>query len=270
MSIAYNLDIDKEEIGKRIIERGSQLLNNPTKENLRGYLDLLHDEVSRQIIACANKSNRYGAPFGYYDSWETQYRQFCKDTLENAIFAPARVTALQLSEMYGLSDYALEIIDCMLKYLQIAPGLSPQFENVFAADSAQLKSMLKAEKREKRRLFGVGNRSHGALSDIQAIKDVQRIRSGGTAKLSISQVTNLLINLPDAERNLTGIEFSKVYALYKELRKCNTKLEMDLEGYYETAVKIIIKFDKLAPYEKYCGGNSSEYLFLMDEIRKIK
>ena len=42
---------------------------------------------------------------------------------------------------------------------------------------------------------------------------------------------------------------------------------MDLNGYYETATYIIKKFDAIAPYEKYSGGNELEFSFLMEEIR---
>ena len=44
-------------------------------------------------------------------------------------------------------------------------------------------------------------------------------------------------------------------------------MKMDLNGYYETATYIIKKFDVIAPYEKYSGGNELEFSFLMEEIR---
>ena len=109
----------------------------------------------------------------------------------------------------------------------------------------------------------------GFIGDIKAIKGVTRIKSGGTAKLSISQITCLITNMPDARKNLSNSEFESVYALYKELRKCNTKMEMDTDGYVDTAVKIIKKFDEIAPYEKYSGGNELEFSFMMDDIREF-
>ena len=107
----------------------------------------------------------------------------------------------------------------------------------------------------------------GLFADIKALKDVQRIKAGGKANLSISQITGLITNMSDAQKNLTAEQFENVYNLFKELRKCNTKIEMTIDGYYETAVKIIKKFDFFAPYEKYSGGNEMEFSFLMDEIR---
>lgn len=107
------------------------------------------------------------------------------------------------------------------------------------------------------------------FSDVKAAKDVQRIKSGGTASLSISQITNLLVNLPDAQKNLTHEDFRKVYSLYHELRKCKIKMQIDIDGYYDTAIQIIKRFDAIAPYEKYSGGNELEYSFMMEELRKM-
>jgi hypothetical protein len=107
----------------------------------------------------------------------------------------------------------------------------------------------------------------GFIADVKAMKDVARIKSGDTAKLSISQIACLITNMPDAKKNLSSSEFESIYALYKELRKCNTKMEMDKYGYIDAAVKIIKKFDEIAPYEKYSGGNELEFSFMMDDVR---
>lgn len=46
---------------------------------------------------------------------------------------------------------------------------------------------------------------------------------GDKGNLSISQITNLIINLPDAKEKLSSEEFNQVYNLFNELQKCNTK-----------------------------------------------
>ena len=107
----------------------------------------------------------------------------------------------------------------------------------------------------------------GLISDVKAMKEVQRIKKGGTTKLSISQITGLITNMMDAKKNLTKETYDEVYALFQEYRKCNTKIEMDIDGYLKTAVDIIKEFDKIAPYEKYSGGNEIEFGFLMKDIR---
>ncbi len=107
----------------------------------------------------------------------------------------------------------------------------------------------------------------GIINDLKAVKAVQKLKKGETVKLSIAQITGLLINLIDANKNLSKEQYNKIYKIYSELRNCNTKMELDLNGYYETAIDIIKKFDKIAPYEKYSGGNETEIGFLMSEIR---
>lgn len=105
------------------------------------------------------------------------------------------------------------------------------------------------------------------FSDIKAIGSVQKIKNGETAKLSISQITGLLINLIDAKENLSAYEFNQIYSLFNSLRTCKRKTEMNYESYLQQAVDIIKRFDAIAPYEKYSGGNEIEFSFLMDDIR---
>lgn len=108
----------------------------------------------------------------------------------------------------------------------------------------------------------------GIISSIKAMNDIQKLKSGGVVQLSIGQITELITNMLDARKNLTPEQYYRVYDLFTKLKKCNTKIEMDLDEYYRTCVDIIKKFDKIAPYEKYSGGNELEFSFLMDDIRK--
>ena len=50
----------------------------------------------------------------------------------------------------------------------------------------------------------------GLISGIQAITAVQKIKQGGTAKLSIAQIAELIINLPDAQKNTTKDQFDSL------------------------------------------------------------
>lgn len=95
----------------------------------------------------------------------------------------------------------------------------------------------------------------GILADIKAIKNVQKIKNGENVKLSISQITGLITNMVEAKKNLEPEQFQDIYKLFTELRTCNTKMEMNLDEYYRTAKDIIKRFDSIAPYEKYSGGN---------------
>lgn len=52
------------------------------------------------------------------------------------------------------------------------------------------------------------------------------------AKLSISQVTSLIINLPDAQKNLSKEEYNRVYSLFSQMEKCTTKMLMNMDLYF--------------------------------------
>ena len=109
----------------------------------------------------------------------------------------------------------------------------------------------------------------GIFSGIKAIWDIQRLSKGGTAKLSLAQITSVIINLPDARKNLKRDEFEQVYALYKSLQKCKSKIPMGLEGYYDTSARLILMFDQLAPYQLYGGRSEIESEFLLSEVRRL-
>ena len=106
------------------------------------------------------------------------------------------------------------------------------------------------------------------FSGIKAIINIQKMKLGGTAKLSIAQITNLLINLLDANRNLHKDKFNEIYELYKKLSRNNAKIRMDINDYYCIAIEIIMQFDKIAPYEKYSGGDETEVSLLLKYVRK--
>lgn len=109
----------------------------------------------------------------------------------------------------------------------------------------------------------------GFFSDLKAAVSVQKIKTGGTAKLSISQITCLIVNMSDAKRNLEATQFEEVYSLYCKLRKCKTKITLDINGYYDISAKIVVLFNKIAPYEKFSGMNEIEAKFLLTEIEQL-
>ena len=110
----------------------------------------------------------------------------------------------------------------------------------------------------------------GIFANIKAMTDVQKIKSGGTAFFTISSITNLIINLPDAQKSLDRTTFDCVFELYKQFNKCKTKMKLDYYGYLATAVDILKEFDKIAPCESYLGMEPFEAMMLMQEVRKIE
>lgn len=108
----------------------------------------------------------------------------------------------------------------------------------------------------------------GIFANIKAMRDVQKIKHGGTAYFTISAITNLIINLPDAQKTLDRAAFDRVFELYKKFDKCKTKVVLNYDGYLATAVEILREFDKIAPCETYLGMEPFEAMLLMKEIRK--
>ena len=108
----------------------------------------------------------------------------------------------------------------------------------------------------------------GLFADLKAMRDVQRIKSGGKASLSVSSISNMIINLPNANRNLSKDDYDKVIDIYSKMRKCTTKIDMDIEGYYKITIDILCEFDKVVPCEPYLGLEPFEASLLMNEIRK--
>lgn len=109
----------------------------------------------------------------------------------------------------------------------------------------------------------------GIFSGLRAINKLKKIQAGGKESFSIADITNLIINLSDASRNLSKEEYEAVYALFCALGKCRSNMLLDIKGYYEEAVTIIGIFNQIAPYEKYSGMDKTEALFFMSGIRPI-
>lgn len=105
------------------------------------------------------------------------------------------------------------------------------------------------------------------LSDLKAILDIQRIKArGGSAKVSVAQITKMVINLHDARANLTEMEFHDIHEAYLTFQKLNTKWKIDFDTYLVTAQKIVLAFNKIAPYEKYSGSDPEETQRFIQEI----
>lgn len=109
----------------------------------------------------------------------------------------------------------------------------------------------------------------GIFANIKALTNVQKIKDGGTAYFSISTITNLNINLLDAQKALDRATYTEVYEVYKKMNKCTNKFPLDYEGYLATTVKILKEFDKVAPCELYLGMEPFEAMLVMEEVRKL-
>lgn len=105
-------------------------------------------------------------------------------------------------------------------------------------------------------------------SAMQAITDIQTIKNGGSADLSLAQITLCIVNLQDAEQKLSRAKFKKVYSLFLQYQQKTTKTSYNITSYIETATLIVRAFDAIAPYELYSGGDPQECSALLAEIRQ--
>lgn len=108
----------------------------------------------------------------------------------------------------------------------------------------------------------------GIISSVKAVKNVEIIRNGGEAELSIAQIVNININLPDAKKKLDEKTFKEIFALFKEFQKCKMKVKYNWETYLKATEKVLMKFDEIAPYEKYCGINELELEIMSECMRE--
>ena len=63
----------------------------------------------------------------------------------------------------------------------------------------------------------------GLFSGIDAIRKIQKMKQGGEYELSAAQISNVIINLPDAKRNLAPEQFSRVEELFFPVSKADQK-----------------------------------------------
>lgn len=108
----------------------------------------------------------------------------------------------------------------------------------------------------------------GLISDLFGMVNVQRIKNGGTARLSICQITGLIVNMSEAKQFLPDNNFNGVYGLFKRLRKVKKKKRMDIHGYYDIASKIILLFNSRAPFILYSGNSPEDATELIESIEE--
>lgn len=109
----------------------------------------------------------------------------------------------------------------------------------------------------------------GLIDGEKALQAMEKIRMGGTAELSVAQITNMIVNMPDAKQALPKEQFEQVYLLYTCLMTETEKSEMDLGDYMEVATQIVKAFNETAPYELYSGADQQETKQMLDALQKM-
>ncbi len=110
----------------------------------------------------------------------------------------------------------------------------------------------------------------GILSGMQALKAKAKIEAGGIAKLSVAQIASMNVNMLDAKKNLTNEQFQKVYSVYQACKKDTKKRLYDFDGYFDITIKTIKRFNDVAPYLKYSGGDGLNDALLLRAVEQYE
>jgi hypothetical protein len=82
---------------------------------------------------------------------------------------------------------------------------------------------------------------------------MMKLQKGNSIMLSKADIAKVVINLPDAKRNLTKEAFEKVFALYAQYQKDKTKESYNLINFSKAKADMITEFNKIAPWKIYNG-----------------
>jgi hypothetical protein len=105
----------------------------------------------------------------------------------------------------------------------------------------------------------------------KSLTALKKIKNGGEAKLSYSQIINLIINMGSVLKRLPSDQRNAISDKYDYYRKMKQKHMMDLDGYCEACSEIIADLDSIAPYDQYCccGADELELNILYNIREKI-
>lgn len=85
----------------------------------------------------------------------------------------------------------------------------------------------------------------------KAQRSVNRIFNGGTAKISHFQLVSLILNMTDAQNNLSQEQYSQVVQLFENYCRDTIPQKHNKESYLQESKKIFDEFNKIAPIYLY-------------------
>ena len=92
------------------------------------------------------------------------------------------------------------------------------------------------------------------FSQMAMPKKYDKLKRGEKVSVSVSDIASTIINLPMAKQNLSNDQYERILDIWVgDIDKDNIKKEVDLEGYYREAIKIVQKLQTVAPFENYSG-----------------
>ncbi|MEA5003814.1 MAG: hypothetical protein VB081_09980 [Christensenella sp.] len=104
----------------------------------------------------------------------------------------------------------------------------------------------------------------------QAVENIQKIRSGKKARLSLAEITYCIISLEDAQACLSDDEFQQIQNIFLTFARSTDRKRYVLTDYLDACSRIIKAFEIVAPYEFYDGEDSIKFAQEPAEIKKAR
>ena len=119
----------------------------------------------------------------------------------------------------------------------------------------------------------------GLISEIRVSSAIKKITSGGSAKLSIADISRQFIYVSRAKGAFDDDVYSELVENFNATQRISEKKLMN-QSQYETAISgILMSFDQIAPCEFYVGDGSTELNIMLtyilskiasDEVRSLR
>lgn len=111
---------------------------------------------------------------------------------------------------------------------------------------------------------------------VDKLKRISQFGSYTRELFSYSEIVSVLVNLIDAQRNLTNEEYRSVVLVYNAYMKKDKQIELGYDEFCDMYEEIIISFDMIAPFYKFCTkdglisrDNESIKEPIRREVRKV-
>lgn len=119
----------------------------------------------------------------------------------------------------------------------------------------------------------------GLISEIRVSSAIKKITRGGSAKLSIADISRQFIYVSRAKGSFDDDVYNELVENFNATQRISEKKLMN-QSQYETAISgILMSFDQIAPCEFYAGDGSAELNIMLtyilskiasDEVRSLR
>ena len=108
----------------------------------------------------------------------------------------------------------------------------------------------------------------GILKARETAREIDKLKYGFCGTVSVADIVKSITSMPDAKRFLNKDKFELVYKQYMDYMSDTNKQFLTSETFLNKIIEIIRVFDRIAPFEDYCGGSVSEYSRFLEILRE--